>query len=658
MAVETEARKAPAGDLLRRDASFAPETWDPDTRTIEVVWTTGADVRRYDWWTERYYLERLVVSDDAVDMTRLGSGAAPVLDSHQRWGLDTQIGVVQRAWLENGTGKAVLRFGEREEIQGLIRDIASGVIRNISVGYTYEPDQVRVTPDPTKKEPELRELLRWQPFELSFVAVPADAGSGTRGMPAPGPASLPTPPAPPAHHEDIRMSGSNPAGNPPANTPPVNEAPNADAIRAEAAKAERSRIAGIHSACRTLGLQEQAEKLVEEGISVETAQSRLIAELEARAKVAGGPDPSSRPRVGASGDDPAEVRAAMATAIAVRTMPGLAQGQESMRYREFLRMRPSDMLMELAHLRGERVSPRDRQDFLERSFHTSSDFPLLLENAGNKMLEAGMALANPSYRRIFAYRPFNDFKAHSFLTAGDFPALEELGEGGAIKDGTISEKRERVTAKTYAKAIAVTRQMLVNDDLGAFTDFGSMIGRRVADFENAMAYAQLGANSGAGPTLAEGNTTLFATTRGNRAASGAAISETTLDAAYAGIIEHTSLDGLKLNLRPSILLTGSAYRGAALRYTRQIVATEAGKVALYTDLEPIVDANVTGNRWYLFPEPGAAPTFVYGYVNGQSAPQIRVHNPIPGRDGMQVEVVHDFAVGAIGWRGAWFNQGA
>jgi len=79
---------------------------------------------------------------------------------------------------------------------------------------------------------------------------------------------------------------------------------------------------------------------------------------------------------------------------------------------------------------------------------------------------------------------------------------------------------------------------------------------------------------------------------------------------------------------------------------------------LYTGLTPVADANVTGNRWYLFASPAAAPVYVYGYVNGQSAPMVRVHQYVPGTDGLAIEVVHDFAVGAVDHRGGYFNPGA
>jgi hypothetical protein len=193
----------------------------------------------------------------------------------------------------------------------------------------------------------------------------------------------------------------------------------------------------------------------------------------------------------------------MAEALAARSMPGY-QPQGAGRHAEFMGWRPSDMIGELLRVRGERNVPRNPTLLAERAFHTTSDFPLLLSAAANKMLLAAYQPAAPSYRQIFLRRDFRDFKPHRHLRVGDFPTLMPLMENGEIQAGTMSESQEIVLLQTFARRIRVTRPMLVNDDLGAFTDFAAAIGRRVADFENATAYALLNQANGDGPTLTNG----------------------------------------------------------------------------------------------------------------------------------------------------------
>ena len=170
-ALPLQTRLAPLGSI------------DAQARTVEVIWTTGATVRRLRWsgWdTVIPFDEELVVTDEAVDLARLKAGA-PVLDSHNTYCLDAVRAVVDDAWIDTGKGYARLRFpskGTDEKADRLFDLVEQRIIRNISVGYAI--DAVRIV-DPEKKgEVERRIIERWTPHELSFVSVPADADSQVR----------------------------------------------------------------------------------------------------------------------------------------------------------------------------------------------------------------------------------------------------------------------------------------------------------------------------------------------------------------------------------------------------------------------------------------------------------------------------------------------
>jgi hypothetical protein len=243
---------------------------------------------------------------------------------------------------------------------------------------------------------------------------------------------------------------------------------------------------------------------------------------------------------------------------------------------------------------------------------------------------------------------------------GDFPALLPLLESGEIQAGTISESQEVVLLQTFARRIRVTRQMLVNDDLGAFTDFASMIGRRVADFENATAYGLLNTASGDGPTLATGNAPVFATgaARANKATAGTVLNEDNIAAGRAAMMKQKTLDGLPISVgRMMPMLVGPNLELAALRLTASVSPSASSGVNPYVGmLQPVVEPLIPNNRWYLFAEPAATPVYVYGYLNGAEGPQVTT-GPVSGVDGVEVSVVFDFGVGAIDWRGGWFNPG-
>jgi hypothetical protein len=435
---------------------------------------------------------------------------------------------------------------------------------------------------------------------------------------------------------------------------------------AEAVRAERSRIAGIDTAieaARTLLPGDRVAALraeaVERGWSPDDTRRALFDDLvrhAPRASVPANPNAHSGP--------PREVLLdAMAEAIAARAMPGYqppASGPAAGRHAEFMGWRPSDMVRELLSLHGDTHVPRDPVRLAERAFHTTSDFPLLLSAAANKMLLAAYQPAAPTYRQVFLRRDFRDFKPHRHLRIGDFPVLQPLAENGEIQAGTMSESQEIVLLQTFARRIRVTRQMLVNDDLGAFTDFAAMIGRRVADFENATAYALLNLANGDGPTLATGAAPVFATAaaRANKASAGTILNEDNIAVGRTAIMKQRTLDGLPISLgRVMRVLVGPALELAALKLTAAIAPAASANVNPYVGLlQPVVEPLIQANRWYLFAEPPTTPVYVYGYLNGAEGPQVTT-GPVSGVDGIEVSVIFDFGVGAIDWRGAWFNPG-
>lgn len=172
-------RDPAAADGLPMQVRAAPITSvNAAARTIDLVWTTGAKVRRYDWWEGEPYDEELVVSGNAVDLARLKDGA-PLLDQHRAWDLEGVIGVVEKASVSGGEGRATVRFAKAEDHEGadrIFRMIQDGIIRNVSVGYTVNKVERIIEPGKVT----LWRVVDWQPYELSIVAVGADPGAGVR----------------------------------------------------------------------------------------------------------------------------------------------------------------------------------------------------------------------------------------------------------------------------------------------------------------------------------------------------------------------------------------------------------------------------------------------------------------------------------------------
>ena len=167
------------GLQLRTDVRVMPETVDATARTVELVWSTGAQVRRRDAWTGKPYDEVLSLEAGHVDLSRL-NGGAPLLNTHGARDLGQVLGVVERAWIETSEsgviGKARVRFSARADVEPIWRDVEAGIIRNVSVGYSVRRFEI------TEQEGDVPiwRAVDWQPMELSAVPVAADASAGFR----------------------------------------------------------------------------------------------------------------------------------------------------------------------------------------------------------------------------------------------------------------------------------------------------------------------------------------------------------------------------------------------------------------------------------------------------------------------------------------------
>ena len=76
-------------------ADIGPRSIDDEERTVELIFTTGAGVRRRDFWTGKEYIEVLSLDQKAVRLDRLNDGA-PLLDTHSAWSVADQLGDVDQ----------------------------------------------------------------------------------------------------------------------------------------------------------------------------------------------------------------------------------------------------------------------------------------------------------------------------------------------------------------------------------------------------------------------------------------------------------------------------------------------------------------------------------------------------------------------------------
>ena len=162
-------------DLLPLSLRAALGSVDPDRRTADLVWSTGAAVDRVDYAGQRY-LEVLSLDPRHVRLDRLNSNA-PVLNSHSAGSVSDVLGVVLSgtARVDGRQGTATVAFSRRADVEPIWTDVIDGILRAVSVGYRiYTLLDDGGTPVPT------RTAIDWEPYEISMVPMPADVGAAIR----------------------------------------------------------------------------------------------------------------------------------------------------------------------------------------------------------------------------------------------------------------------------------------------------------------------------------------------------------------------------------------------------------------------------------------------------------------------------------------------
>lgn len=662
-----ENRLAPASlPMQTRREPIAASTVNGEARTVDVVFTTGAAVRRRRWtgWDSSVpFDEILEVSSAAIDLSRLNAGA-PALDSHSTWSSYSQIGVVERAWIDGKEGKATIRFprpGIDEAADRMFGLVSDGIIKNVSVGYSI--DRAKVIEAEKKGEVERRIVERWTPMEISFVTVPADPQAQVRSADA---TAYPVEIVSTRSNKEASMPESTTvvAGDDPATIEtrqqqpaPVpqqeqrQQGPSATEAAETAVRAERERVATITDLARRANAVDLGDEHIRAGTGVHAFRTKLLDHLVAEEGKAP-TDSNVRAHVGTEAAD--RTRSAKIEALSYGLGAPVPQAGPSECARQFIGRGLVDLAADSIDYRGGRMlNARQIDDIFTRSSMSTSDFPIIFEGAINRTLEQRYALAQPTFKRFARKRNFRDFRPDTAVKIGDFPLLQKVLESGEIKYGSFVEGKEQVQAFSYAIALRVTRQMLINDDLGAIQELLTSYGASVALFEEVTFYA--GAFNG---NLADGKAVYHADHK-NLASAGTVIDVDNVGKARAAMSKQQSTGGNPLlSNSPKIMLVGPDKLTEAEKLLASITPATVSNVNIFSGrLEPLESSQISGNAWHLLTDPAVGSNYRWGYLEGYEAPRVRMDEPF-GQQGFAMSVEHDFGCGATDFRFGYKNPGA
>lgn len=436
---------------------------------------------------------------------------------------------------------------------------------------------------------------------------------------------------------------------------------------AEVLAADKARRAGVRAefavAAKMAGadastlakLQQECED--DEHCTAEAAAKKILAAMARDVQ------PIGATHVETVEDEADKRRDGIVSALLARAGVADAQTRERARASQYRGAKLLDLARGALDRAGIKHGHMDQMQLVGAAFtQGTSDFPILLENAMHKTLQQAYAAAPDTWSRFCAVGAVTDFRDHPRYRVGSLGNLEALNELGEFRNKSIPDgERAKVRAGTKGNLINLSRQAIINDDLGAFIGLAAAAGRAAKRTVEADVYAMLALNSGAGPTMEDGKA-LFHADHGNLTTA-AALSMAALDLDRVAMASQTDVGGNDfLDLRPAVLLVPLALGGTARVINgAQYDPDTANKLqrpnmvnGLFRD---IVDTpRLSGTRRYLFADPVEAPVLEVVFLDGNDTPYVETENGF-SVDGTRWKIRLDFGVGAVDYRGAVMNAG-
>lgn len=433
-------------------------------------------------------------------------------------------------------------------------------------------------------------LYRWMPYEVSITPIPADKNAGFfRNLP--GATNMPTT----TEHAEIKDLCT------------------------------RHKLGGL------------ADTLIREGKTLDQSRAIILTKL-AEADIASGGHLNVRSNPYTNHDS---AQHDLLVNTLVQRMGGKPNGDV---------MRSMDctgIAIQALEMKGISVSHRESRDTILHRAMGTSDFPLLLGNAAGRVLLSAYEESPATLKQVARLNNLPNFKDRTVIRLpGGAPSLEKVNENGEFKHGAMNEAGNGWRLATYGRIVSLSRQALVNDDLGAFsellTEFGKAAARREADELVSML---------TGTPTVDGSALFHVDRSSLISGAGSALQLSSLATAVKSLRLQKEVGGGFIIQEPAFLVVPAALETTARQLVASITPNSAGNVQPYSltvVVEPRLDA-VSTTAWYLVA--GNQAALEYGYLDGAAGPQTFQQDGFE-IDGTEFKCRLDFGTGwvsPVGW---------
>ena len=606
---------------------------DTDSRTVELSFSSETPYGR--WFGD----EILCHDEECINLERFSNGLGTVLFNHDR---DAVVGHIEKVWLEDNRGKALVRFDTDEQSETIFQKVQSGTLQGVSVGYAIYRYEVLEDEDTKSTNGRFNGpayvVTDWEPLEISIVSVPADPTVGVGRSAEEIHTSIDT------QEDNTRMDQEKTLEVQEVKSTPVETGITQEDLQ-KAMEQERKRTSEITALFRDFDV-EGADEAIVMGVSVDEARAMVMDQLRARNKgvsVTMGEAESDKFRAAA------QDAVLMAAGIPVADA---APGAQELRGHSMVELARESLQRE-----GLKANFGDNMELARQAINSTSTFPAIMANLANKSVMVGFNEAETTYQ-IWAGKGSNrDFKEAARVALSEAGNLELVPEGGQFQQDFLGEASARTKVATYGKLFSLTRQAIINDDLGLFSKIATKYGSAAKRLVNKMVYAQLTGN-----VKMQDNIALFDTKHGNVAGTGEALSVKAIAKAITAMRRQKGITGdATLNITPKYLVVPPELEMTAYQIVNSTAAVDGVNSGVANPYKGrfivVADAELTDpDAWYLVADASQHDTIEVTYLNGVETPRLETRQGFDV-DGIEYKVAFDCGVSALDFRGVFKNAG-
>jgi len=423
--------------------------------------------------------------------------------------------------------------------------------------------------------------------------------------------------------------------------------------KSDVAELTRKEVLDIYKLARDVGCfeEKEIESFIEEGRKLEDVRKVALGRMVENRQPVG-------TRVEVLTDEKDKVRAAASDALLMRT--GVKLDKPAPGFEEFRSFSLLDLAKDCVERKGEKWRGMGKLQIAQRAIFGTDDFPYIMGNIANKTMMKAYEEAPSTYQVWCNIVDGSDFKDMYRNQLSQAPDLDRKYENGEYQNATFSETRETYKILTYGKKFSISREAIINDDMGALTRIPRQFGASAARKVNGLPYAILEDND----DMADGSA-LFVAGHGNiegTAANKDVPSVTTLASARAYMRKQTGLGGHgALNLTPRFLIAPPDLEMVSSQLIRSGVDpskyNNTPNIIVAGSLSLVCDASLSdSDAWYLAADPSQIDTIEVAFLDGNRAPLIESKENWDV-DGIEYKVRIDVGAKSIDHRGLFKNVG-